>query len=176
MPGGPTHSPTTRRRGGKGRPSSLTPETIQVIERVLLNLGSYDDAAIAAGIHPRTFDRWKQQGERDALAGRKNEYVDFYHRVVDANRKIKAILTGRVLSSRDPKMALKILERRWSTEWGLKQQIDLKDVTPAKASPRQKFEARLKAMEERQAAAMETLGIDGEGQTANDPPGIARTT
>jgi hypothetical protein len=148
---------------------------MQVVERVLVNLGSYEDAAIAAGIHPRTFERWRERGERDALAGKSNDYTDFYHRVADANRKIKAVLTGRVLlaSSRDPKFALKILERRYA-DWAVRQAIEVKDVTPEpKASPRDRLIDRMRQIEERQTAADSTLGIDREGPDASSISDVA---
>jgi transposase len=158
MPGGRTAAPTTRRRPGRGRPSSLTDETMQVVERSLLNLASYDDAAFAAGIHPSTFSRWKARGEQDAERGRSSDYRDFYDRIERANRKVKALLTGRVLagSRRDPKLALKILERRFAAEWAMK--LEVTDKTPRpKASPRDRFLKRLADIEERQEYAATSL-------------------
>lgn len=158
MPGGRTRAATKRPNGKSGRPSSLSEETIVKIEKRIRNLGSYDDAAIAGGVHPRTFERWREKGGKDFEAGKDSEYSRFYHRVEQANRDVKAILQGRVYahSVRDGRLALKILERRWAKEWGLK--VELTDSTPTpKASPRDRFLTRLASIEERQAKAAEAL-------------------
>lgn len=171
MPGGPTNAPTTKRRGGRGRPSSLTAETLQEIERTLLNLGSYDDAAIAGGIHPRTFERWLAKGEREAAESRSTDHANFYRLVVGANRKIKALLTGRVLhgSRSDPYLALKILQSRF-VEWAPRSRI-VDETPPApKASPRERLLARIAAIEERTAQTLATLDARdrGEGQPSGE--------
>lgn len=160
MPGGRTHAPTTQRprRGKSGRPSSLTEETIQLIERRILNLSSYRDAAIAAGIDETTFQRWMRRGRDDFDLARPSEYNTFYQRVEVANGKVKAVLQGRVYagSTRDPRLALKILERRWPDEWGLK--IKVQDATPApKSSPRDRLMKRLADAEDRQERATKAL-------------------
>jgi len=132
----------------------LTPETIAAIEQRIRLGSSYADAATVAGIDRRTFQVWMARGRDDTQAGRVTEYQHFYHRVEVANLDVKAVLIGRVMagSRRDPRLALKILERRFPEEWGLK--IKIEDTTPDRpASPRETFLKRLSAIEDRQQRA-----------------------
>lgn len=158
MPGGRTNAPDTKRNGKRGRPSSLTEDTKRLIRAELLNTGTYEEAAIAGGIHPSTFERWLAQGSRDFAADKFSDYRDFYELVCKANRDIKNLLRGRVItaSRNNPMIALKILERRWPKEWGLK--IDVSDVTPKpKSSPRDSVMKKIAQIEERQSAAEREL-------------------
>jgi hypothetical protein len=144
--------------GRRGRPSSLTEETTQAIIKRILNLGSYADASIAAGINVTTFQNWMAKGRADYDRDRASDYRDFFLRVEQANRNVKAILQGRVYagSQRDPKLALKILERRWPDEWGLKIKVEDQTKRPP-GSPRDRMMKRLADIEERQTKAASAI-------------------
>lgn len=129
-----------------------------MIREQLLNIATHEEAAHAAGIHPSTFQRWLEHGARDFAADKTSDFRDFYDLVTAANRAIKTVLRGRVIaaSRTDPKLALKILERRWPQEWGLK--IEVKDASAKpKASPRDSIMKKLAQIEERQSAATREL-------------------
>jgi hypothetical protein len=168
MPGGTTKAPDVKHTGKRGRPSSLTPDTLKLIVAQLLNLGTYEEAALAGGIHPATFERWLKQGSKDYQANKTSDYREFYEAIHTANRNIKTILRGRVLNAKDrngrpdPKYALAILERRWPEEWG--QKIDVRDTSkePPKKSPREAFIKRMASIESRQAEAEAAIaGLGG---------------
>ena len=134
---------------------------------------SYADAAKVAGIDPRTFQTWLAKGREDLEAGKASDYQHFYHRVEVANQDIKSVLIGRVMagSRRDPRLALKILERRFPEDWGLK--IKIEDTTPDRpASPREVFLKRLSAIEDRQTRADVAL----RGVMRADDPSLADGT
>lgn len=156
MPGGKTWAPTTRRRAKTGRPSSLTPETLQLIVKEILTLGSDADAAHAGGIHPDTFKRWKTKGAEDFRLDKDTDYRTFYVEIEKASQSIKKVLRTRVLSDRTAKHALKVLAARWPNEWGEKIQVE--DTTPQKQeSPRESLMKRLGVLEERTRNATKAL-------------------
>ena len=169
MPGARSHSRSRHRSESsksRGRPSSLTPATVKSIEKSIKAGSSYGDAAILAGVDPRTFALWMAHGRQDLQAGRASEYLHFFQVVERANIDAKAVLIERVMkgSKRDPRLALKILERRFPNEWGLK--IKIEDATPDKpTSPREAFLKKLSAIEDRQeraAAALRGVLRDGD--------------
>jgi len=115
---------------------------------------TYADAAIGAGIDPRTFMTWMAKGREAISQGRETPFRHFHHAVELANLHIKSQLVGRVLkgTARDPRLALKVLERRFPNDWGLK--IRIEDTTPDKpASPREALMKRLSAIADRQQRA-----------------------
>ena len=59
------------RKRSPGRPSKLTPETQGRILSAVRCGASFKNACVAAGISERTFQRWRQKGERQ---GAKTEY------------------------------------------------------------------------------------------------------
>jgi hypothetical protein len=111
-----------------GRPSKLTEETVNAFRQAILGTHTIQEAAILAGIDDSTAMRWMARGKR-ARAG---EYREFYEAIERAKVQAKALFTARVTSEgrKDAKMALKILERRYPEEWGVRRQIDFKDKTP----------------------------------------------
>jgi len=171
MPGGRTRTQTRARHPGqRGRPSSLTGPTIKAIEKRIREGASYADAAKASGIDPRTFQTWLAKGREDTFNGRMSEFQHFYQRVEAANLDIKGLLIKRVIkgSAKDPRLALKVLERRFPEEWGLK--IKIEDTTPDRpASPRELFLKRLSAIEDRQQRADAAL----RGVMREDDPSLA---
>jgi hypothetical protein len=171
MPGGRTRASTrSRPPHQRGRPSSLTAATIKSIEKQIRSGSSYADAAKLAGIDPRTFQAWLAKGRDDLQAGRASEYLHFYQRVEVANIGIKTTLIERVIkgSRKDPRLALKILERRFPDEWGLK--IKIEDATPDRPpSPRETFLKRLSVIEDRQHRADAAL----RGVMRHDEPSLA---
>src|SRR5262245_7020307 len=173
MPGGRTRATTTRSSREpkqRGRPSSLKAKTIAAITKSIREGATYADAAKRAGIDPRTFQTWMAKGRDDLQADRTSEFRHFYHAVETANLDIKATLVKRVLKGtiKDPRLGLKVLERRFPDDWGLK--IKIEDLTPDRpASPREAFLKRLSAIEDRQQRADVAL----RGVMRDDAPDLA---
>lgn len=128
MPSRPTRATTRPPNGKPGRPSALTAETSKLFRQALLSLNTIDDSFVLAGIHPSTGHRWLAKG-RKANSG---EYRDFYEAVEDAKARAKMTLVKKVNDAgrADPKMALKILERRYPKEWALLRRLEMEDKTP----------------------------------------------
>lgn len=173
--GGKTHAVTNDPNGKRGRPSSLSPDTIKVIVSAIHNLVSYEDAALLAGIHASTFQRWKAQGIADQKAGKTSDHRDFYEQLERANATARSLLAARVMvrSRTDPHLALKILERRDPKNWGLRTTVDVNDVTPSKKeSPLDKLMNRLDRMADRQASAI-AAGVALAHEAESDEDGVA---
>lgn len=150
-----THAPATTYLPGQktGRPTSLTPETTAAFLDALTDLNTYEDACTAAGIGYTTFKQWMRKG-RKAKTG---EHHDFYVQVVTTLAKAKAGLVKVVAEAgrKDPKYALRVLERRYPAEWGRQLNIDANVHTPPKPKedPRAKLAARMEAIEARMLGA-----------------------
>lgn len=173
--GGKTHAVTNDPNGKRGRPSSLSPETIQTIVTAIRSLVSYEDAAQLAGIHASTFQRWKAKGISDQKAGKTSDYRNFYEQLELANAQARSLLAARVMarSRTDPHLALKILERRDPKNWGLRTTVDVNDVTPTKKeSPLDKLLSKLDRMSDRQASAV-AAGVAAARASEADDDGVA---
>lgn len=151
MPKGVTGAATQAPDGRVGRPSALTPDTLNLFNQALLGLNTLEDAAVLAGVDYSTIARWMAKG-RKAKSG---EYRQFYEAVEGAKVRAKALLTARVVESgrKDAKMALKILERRYPGEWGVTKKLELEDKTPMskRHGVRDRLLGRLEQIEERLA-------------------------
>ena len=117
-----------------GRPSKLTPETVQKIcENIRLGL-RYNDAALAAGISYDTFYSWRKKGEA-AKSGKYTEFLKAVKRAeAEGERALVARIqkaaqdeynkeTGDLISRGQWTAAAWILERRHREKWG--RQLDL---------------------------------------------------
>lgn len=128
MPSKPTRATTREPNGRPGRPSSLSEQTSKLFQQSILSLNTIEDAATIAGVDYSTVARWMKKG-RSASRG---EYRDFYEAVESAKARAKAVLVKKVVDHgrADPKMALKILERRYPKEWALLRRLEMEDKTP----------------------------------------------
>ena len=99
-----------------GRPTKLTPEMLERVDKAL-RAGLYrKDAARWAGISPATFCNWLLRGE----AQRKGKFREFLDAVVNAEQQTKNLMVGSVLvaAKKDWKAAAWWLERKFPHDWG----------------------------------------------------------
>ena len=105
-----------------GRPSKLTPETVQKIcENIRLGL-RYNDAALAAGVSYSAFNLWRNKG-KDQKSGK---YVEFINALKRAEAEGERALVARIQKAAQGgtwQAAAWILERRHREKWG--RQLDL---------------------------------------------------
>lgn len=152
MPGGQTRATTREPSGRGGRPSSLSEETKRVFTSALLSLHTVEDAATLAGIDVSTVHRWIASGRK----AERGMYREFYDAVENAKAKAKGSLVSKVVveARKDPKLALKVLERRYPKEWGVTRKLELEDKTPAnkRAGIRDRLEGMLDQIEKRLTA------------------------
>jgi len=98
----------------RGRPPKLTDELIDQIV-ALVRAGNYPAvAARAAGVPPRTFHRWMAMGREG-----KARYAPLLERIEEAEDLAEAALVAslRAHATRDAKLALAFLERRFAKRW-----------------------------------------------------------
>lgn len=131
-----------------GRPSKLTAIAKNKILTALRLAHTYDDAAILAGVDPRTLYRWLERGRK----ANRGEFYDFCQEVERAVVEGKALLVARVHngSRSRPELALKILARRWPKEWGPSAKLEVEATEkPDAAALRERIASRLDAIEQR---------------------------
>jgi hypothetical protein len=131
-----------------GRPSELKGAVVAAIVDALETGASYDEAAIEAGISPRTFYRWREKG---AKARQLDEFRQFWQITEHAKRRGKRLLERCAYRGgvTDPKIAIKVLERRHPEEWRLR--LEIEDTTDAGQTERARemLAARLDSIEKR---------------------------
>lgn len=137
----------------RGRPSALTVEARQAIIKAFEEGATQEEAAIDAGVDPRTLSNWLAKGKAAKIGARdgaSDDYRRFFQEAVWAMRRGKRLLVRCAMRAgiTDPKIAIKILERRYPSEWRLRIEVD---ETPAEQgeSARAILSARLDAIEKR---------------------------
>lgn len=168
MPG-PTRAVTAPHTGKKGRPSSLSKTTVRRFTRAIMSLNTIEDAANIAGIDRTTVNRWLLEGKR----AKSGDLRDFYVTVEEAKAKAKDRLVGKVSAAAqtDPAMALKILERRYPTEWSPTRKIEFEEKTPPqKRNARGRVEGLLDQIAARLTAPPPALRV-GAADGADDEDG-----
>jgi hypothetical protein len=104
------------------RPSSLTAERREAVERALAQGAPLTVAAASAGVSPRTVSRWLAEGEvvrRDLVAVPEPEDPAAGGALADDAVGIERALVGAVLTAAksDWRAATWLLERRWPTRY-----------------------------------------------------------
>lgn len=110
-----------------GRPSKLTEETKKRLFEAILDCCTVRDACAYAGIGVTTYEEWKKQGEADIKAGKRSDYALFLKQCQDAFAMAKPRLEKVVRrgADKDPRLALTILERRYSGDWARKDEMEI---------------------------------------------------
>lgn len=142
---------STKRRRRTGRPNkNVSPDQLQKIVAALRTAVPIADAAWLGDVSPRSCYRWLAEGEKDDQLSRDTPERSFWRTISRAIAEGRALLSSRAFSQSrwDGNLALKILERRDAKNWGLKQEVEVKDVTPP-ASPRGRLAARMTEIETR---------------------------
>lgn len=109
-----------------GRPTKLTPRTQTLITDLLSEGNTQIGACNAAGIAPATFYHWLERGEADTEAGKQTIYSDFVDAVTRAIGQSEAALVrfARNAASKDGRVALEMLARRFPDRWATKTQVN----------------------------------------------------
>jgi transposase-like protein len=110
-----------------GRPTEFTEENKQKILQHLREGMSYTDAAVLSGVGKSTLAMWKKRG-KDAIAeGKHNEFSEFLEQIDQAIIEYKKSLIDSVNTTmkKDGKVALDVLGRKWSDEWGKKDKLSI---------------------------------------------------
>jgi hypothetical protein len=131
-----------------GRPSELKGSVVAAIVDALETGATFDEAAIEAGIGVRTFYRWREKGAKSRTL---DEYRQFWQLTEYAKRRGKRLLERCAYRGgvTDPKIAIKVLERRHPEEWRLR--LEIEDTTDATQTERARemLAARLDSIEKR---------------------------
>jgi len=129
-----------------GRPSLLTPDTINAIAKGIRGGMSLPGAARAVGVSVRTIQRWRKDAEREDEEGKQGLASQFVRAVAQAVADTEGALSGKVMDGAlqdrtttteildpdsgkvirrkivnhgpDLHLALKILARKYPAEWG----------------------------------------------------------
>lgn len=132
-----------------GRPSELTAYRVAAIVDALETGSTVDEAADAAGVGRRTLHRWREIGrKRSAL----DEYRQLWQLTEVARARYRRSLERVVHRGavQDPKLALKVLERRFPDQWRLRITVE-QDETPSAVQAREVLAAKLSQIERRLA-------------------------
>lgn len=116
--------------GGKSR---LNPRTLELIVG-LVRQGNYDSVvAKAVGVNPSTYGYWLDRGKKEKTG----IYHDLWIAVQQAEAEAEVSLVEEVRNwvSKDPRVGLELLSRRFGTRWRPAQAVDISaDVTTKVAS------------------------------------------
>ncbi len=119
------------RRGGRGRPTKLTPDVQKrITDGIRLGM-TLEHAANFGGISYYTLTKWRKRGEEQ----KSGIYRDFVEALEEANGQAVAALLAKVqkaANNDDWRAATWILERRWPEDYGKQvQQVQGPDGGPA---------------------------------------------
>jgi len=109
--------------GQIGRPSKLTPETIEALcNNVKLAL-PYRDAARLAGIGMSTFMRWKERAKK----AKTGEYRDFWDQLQEAEAEAKRFVLNRIqrAGEKDWHALAFIARTRWPEDFAEKVRTEI---------------------------------------------------
>ena len=101
------------------RPTKLTKEVHQRIVAAV-RAGNYPEpAARAAGIHPATYYRWMERGEKEGSG----IYRDFYEDVRRAEAEAEVEIVARIRKEipENYRAGIEFLERRYASRWSRRQ-------------------------------------------------------
>jgi hypothetical protein len=109
-----------------GRPTKLNDRTQTLITDLLSEGNTQIGACNAAGIAPATFYHWLERGEADTEADKQTIYSDFVDAVTRAIGLSEAALVrfARNAASKDGRVALEMLARRFPDRWATKTQVN----------------------------------------------------
>lgn len=113
QPGGAGATPPRRR---PGRPSKLTPKSVETLLEGIKNGLSYRLACIRAGIDYSTLRRWVEKGEQQGTG----EYREFQERLAgaEADGAFALVLRIKAAAPKDWRAAAFLLEARHPDEYG----------------------------------------------------------
>lgn len=136
-PGGDGATPPRRR---PGRPSKLTPKSVETLLEGIKNGLSYRLACIRAGIDYSTLRRWVEKGEQQGTG----EYREFQERLAqsEADGAFALVLRIKVAATKDWRAAAFLLEARHPDEYGRRRiEVTGKDGDPIKQAVEATVEA-----------------------------------
>lgn len=109
-----------------GRPTKLNDRTQTLITDLLSEGNTQVGACNAAGIAPATFYHWLERGEADHEADKQTIYSEFVDAVTRAIGQSEAALVkfARNAASKDGRVALEMLARRFPDRWATKTQVN----------------------------------------------------
>jgi hypothetical protein len=144
-----------------GRPSKLTPETIDRLIGALAAGNYKETAATYAGITISTLNKWLQIGASDIEVGRETEYSALFVavRAAEAEAEVEAVTAIRLAFGDDWKAAVAFLERRHTQRWGRTNRVEL---TGAEGGPVQLAQAEI--VTEAQRIVQEHYAESGESE------------
>ncbi len=109
-----------------GRPTKLTPELIEIVERLIDSGMSVSAVCDAVGVARPTFYQWVSLGEKGTS---KDIYTEFADRVKKARAIVQARWLERIeVAAQDPKTwtaAAWLLERSFPQEFGRRTAVDV---------------------------------------------------
>ena len=110
-----------------GRPTELTEENKESILKFIREGMTYKDAAILTGIGESTLRKYRTLGIEARKEDIQNEYIEFLEEMDRAKIEYKKSLVDSVTESskKDGKLALEVLSRKWSDEYGRKDKLSL---------------------------------------------------
>lgn len=101
------------------QPTKLTPEAHRAICKAVAGGVSRQVAAAAAGVHPRTFQRWLSAGRRELAEGRAGDYATLAEGVALAEARAHRRAVGIIRKAMRTtwQAAAWWLERRYPEDW-----------------------------------------------------------
>lgn len=108
-----------------GAPTKFTKENKETILEKIRKGMSFKDSAILAGIGESTLNMYRRYGKEAVKEGIENEFSQFLAEMDKAQIEYKKSLVDSVneSSKKDGKLALEVLSRKWSDEYGKKDKL-----------------------------------------------------
>jgi hypothetical protein len=141
-----------------GSPDKLTPERQEIIVKLLRFCNYRITACRAAGITYETFLNWMKRGKKE----KKGKYFEFFCAVEKAEAEGEAHAVVEIMQSRNPRVILDLLARKYPDRWGTQGRIEHSGQVELISMTIEERQQRIAELEKRKL--LDSGGDDGEAE------------